>query len=247
MALESAELAPYCSANMPTDDAGVSGGAIDLKHRWVFAEQVTGLVEVISASASDTQNCTVVGRLASGVVASETLALTGTDARIFVNVYERLESVKLASDAVGIVTVRLSPAGATFSTIPIGERGFVRLFRNAASEAAPVARFEKVFVKNLDDTLTLLTAVIIEDADPSAKVTFTLASAKDDSNQVANRRAAPGVGIIEPDTFDGAEKAVPGTDLAALEAIGIWVRLDLEALDLPVESSYTLKISGYSS
>jgi len=158
-----------------------------------------------------------------------------------------LLSVELASNAAGTITVRISGAGATYATIAIGERGFVRLFRNAISGAAQIARYEKIFFKNTHGSLDLLGATVVETADPEAKMTFTLAAAKDDSETIANRITAPGAGIIEPDVFDGAEKSVPGDDLDSGEYIGVWVKQTLAAYDIPFESTYTLKLAGASS
>src|SRR4051812_233970 len=105
---------------MPTTDGATAGGAIDTKRRIVFPELAANDdVEVISSSVSDTQNCTITARLASGVVVSETLALTGTTAKIFAGngIVERILKVDLASDAIGTITVRRSVAGATIGTI----------------------------------------------------------------------------------------------------------------------------------
>lgn len=246
MAVTAADLIAYAAASMPDDDTSTSGGAIDSKRRVVFTEQATDFIEVVSDNAGDTQDCTVVARAISGSVTTDTKALTGTTPVGF-GAFEHLLSVDLVSDAVGTVTVRLAGGGATFGTIPAGERGFVRLFRKAASEPSPASRYEKLFIKNTHATLSLLSASVVETADPDSKMSFTLASAVDDINSVANRKTAPGAAIIEPDSFDDAEKSVPGGTLAAGSAIGVWVKQTLDALDSPLESSFTLKIAGESA
>jgi len=247
MALAASDLIAYAAASMPDDDTDATGGAIDLLRRVVFAEQATGTIEVVSTSAGDTQNCTIVGRLASGTIATETLALTGVTPKVFTNTWERILSVELASAAIGTVTVRLSSGGATFGTIPVDGRGFMRLFRNAASEAAPVARYEKFFIKNTHATLDLLTATVTLDADPEGKITFTLSAAVDDSGSVANRRTVPDVSITNPDTYDTNAKGIPAGTLANGEAVGVWVKQSLDAIDTPFESYFTIAANGASS
>ncbi len=248
MPLAASDLEAFASASMVTTDAATPcGGVIDLLRRVIFTEQATGTIEIISDNGSDTMDCTVVGRLASGIAASETLALTGTNAKAFENTYERILSVELDSAANGIITVRLSSAGATIGTIAATERGFMRLFRNAISESAEVSRYEKIFLKNTHGSLDLLNATIVETADPEAVITFTLAITNDDNNSVTNRRTAPGAAIIEPDTFDGSEKSLQDTDLAFGEAIGVWVKQTLAAYAIPFEATYTLRLQGASS
>lgn len=247
MALEASDLQAFASAGMPTTDAAASGGAIDLLRRVIFVEQATGTIEIVSTDGADTQNCTVIGRLASGASATETLALTGATPKVFANSYERLLSVELAANATGTITVRLSGGGATFATIAIGERGFMRLFRNAASESGQVARYEKLFIKNIDGALDLLTANVTLDADPESKMTFTLSAAKDDNGAVANRKTVPDVAITDPDVYDANLKGVPTGTLAHGEAIGVWVKMTLGAVDTPLESYFTLGANGASS
>src|SRR3954467_2870364 len=121
-----ADLVAFHAANSATNldtDASTIGGAIDLLRRPDFTQVTAGdTVEVISSSASDTQNCTIEARKADGTVVSETLALTGTTAKIFAGnaAIDRILKVELASAAIGTITVRKSAAGATYRTIPVG-------------------------------------------------------------------------------------------------------------------------------
>lgn len=247
MAIAATDLVAYASANHPADDTSTAGGAIEPKVRIEFTQiAANDDIELISSSASDTMNATIVGRNAAGAIVSETAALTGTTAKIFatLGVVERVLSVILASDAIGVVTVRRSVAGATLSTIPIGERGFRALFRDAVSSPdAAKTYYEKLFLKNNHATLSLLSAVVTESADPSALLTFALAAAVNDTVTIANRLTAPAGGL----TFNGSAKNVPGTDLAAGAAIGVWLKLDLAQNNAPVESTYTLQLAGNSA
>lgn len=245
MSVTAADLIAYASANMPTDDTSTSGGAIDLKTRVVFTDLAANdKVEVISTSASDTQSFTVSGRLVDGSIASETLSLTGLTLKLFAtNTFERILSVSAVTDAIGVITVRRQSAGATIGTIPAGERGFRRLYINSASDpSVQKDRYEKFFWKNTHGTLAYLSAVVSQSADPQAVITHALASAVDDTVSSANRLTAPAGGL----TFDDTNKAVPGTNLGAGVAIGVWFKQTLAPAAAGFKSTYTSQIAGSS-
>ncbi|MBA2722097.1 MAG: hypothetical protein H0U56_04205 [Methylibium sp.] len=248
MPVADADIVAYAALNKPTDDTSTNGGGIDIDERVVFTDLAANDdVEVLSSNAGDTMNITVTARNAAGETVSQTVALTGTTAVILstMGVVERIQRALLASDAAGTVTVRRSVAGATIATIPPGERGFRRLFINAVSDAGGGKNYyEKIFLKNTHATLSALNATVTQSADPSGKVTHLLAASKGDSATSTNRLTAPAVGdTLDPDTFDDNSKAVPGTNLAAGEAIGVWFRLALNAAEAPIKSTYTTALN----
>lgn len=242
MSIIATDLVPFCAVNEPDTDGATAGGAIDLLRRMDFTQATPGdTVEVISSSASDTQNCTITARKADGTVVVETVALTGTTAKIFSGngAVDRILQVELASAAIGTITVRKSVAGATYRTIPVGERGFMMAFRKTASDpSATQDYFVKFFWKNTNGSFALTTALVKQSADPDARITHTLAAAVNDSTTTANRRTAPA------GTFDDTDKAVPGTDLAAGAAIGVWLKLSLPAADAVHRTTYTSQLAG---
>lgn len=247
MPIVSTDLVAYAAASRPTDDTSTVGGAIEPKVRVEFTDiAANDDIEVVSTSASDTQNATLIGRSASGALVTETKALTGTTAAIFstAGVLERVESLILASDAIGTVTVRRSVAGATIATIPVGERGFTRMFIGAISSTTGAkSYYDKFFFKNNHATLALLAAAISESADPTTLISFALGNAVNDSTTSANRLTAPG----SVTAFDNAAKNVPGTDLAAGAAIAVWLKLDLAQNGAPNKSTWTGQIAGNSA
>lgn len=252
MSIVASELVAFASANMPDTDSGTNGGAIDLLRRVDFTQiAANDDIEVISSSASDTQNCTITARNAAGSIVTETLALTGTTAKIFAGngVIERVLQVELASVAIGTITVRRSVAGATLRTIPIGERGFMALFRKTASDPSVTKTYyTKVFLKNTNGSLSLLGATVKQNADPDARITHLLATAVNDSATAADRVTAPSAANTQdPDTFDDTDKTVPGTDLAAGAAIGVWLRLQLPSGDAAHRTTYTIELAGSST
>lgn len=248
MPVADTDIIAYAAINKPTDDTSTNGGAIDLDERVVFTDLAANDdVEVVSDNAGDTMNITVTARNAAGETVQQTVALTGTSAVILstMGVVERIQRALLASDAAGTVTVRRSVGGATIGTIPPGERGFRRMFINAVSDPSSSKNYyEKIFLKNNHGTLSALNATVAQSADPTGKVTHLLSAAKDDSATSTNRLTAPAAGdTLDPDTFDDNSKAVPGTNLAAGEAIGVWLRLALNAAESPIKNTYTLALN----
>lgn len=248
MPVATTDLVAYCAVDHPSDDTSQVGGAIDTNVRVEFTDLAANDdVEVISTSASDTMNATLVGRNAAGELVQETKALTGTTAAVFstAGVLERVESLILASDAVGTVTVRRSVAGATIATIPVGERGFRRLFINAVSSPDSTKDYyEKFFFRNNHATLALLSAAISESADPTTLITFAIGTAVNDSVTSTNRLTVPASGVT---AFDNTAKNVPGTNLAAGAAIAVWVKLSLAQNNAPNKSTWTAQIAGSSA
>lgn len=252
MSIASTDLVAFASANMPTANTGTNGGAIDTKHRVDFTQLAANdTVEVISTSASDTQNCTIVGRNAAGSIVTQTAALTGTTAKAFstLGTIERILSASLASDAVGTITVRRTTGPTTIRTIPVGERGFMALFQQLASDPSVTTNYyAKIFLKNTHGSLALLGATVKQSADPDARITHLLATAVDDTNTATDRTTAPATSATQdPDTFDDTDKSVPGTDLAAGSAIGVWLRLQLPGGDAAHRTTYTIQLAGSST
>lgn len=246
MSVTATDIIVYASANMPDTDTGTNGGAIDALRRLAFTQiSANDTIQAVSTSASDTQNMTVEGRSAAGAIVTETKAMTGTTAITFATLatVERVLKADLASNAIGTVTVRRTTGPVTLATIPIGERGFLAPFRKTASDPSTTKTYYvKGFVKNTHATLSLLSAVINQSADPSAKITHAVSLAVNDSVSAADRVTAPAT-----ITFDDTSKAVPGTDLAAGAAIGVWLKLSLSAGDAAIKSTYTLEAAGQST
>jgi hypothetical protein len=246
MPVAASDLVAYAAASMPDDDVSTSGGAIDLL-RYVDFTPIAADddLEVVSDDAADTtQTATLEGRLADGSLGSEVVTLDGTTPVVFstLGVIERVLSFELSTAAAGTVTLRRSVGGATVRVLAAGQRGFVSMFRKAASEANPTDRYEKFFWKNEHATLALASAEVKQSADPQATITHALATAVDDTGSVTNRKTAP-AGLV----FDDTAKTVPGGSLGAGETIGVWLRLT-RAGDAPaVKDTYTSEIAGTST
>lgn len=249
MPVADTDIVAYAAANKPTDDTSTNGGAIDALERVVFTDLAANDdIEVLSSNAGDTtQQITVTARNAAGATVQQTVTLNGTTAVILstMGVVERVQRALLNANCTGTVTVRRSVAGATIGTIPPAERGFRRLFIDAVSDPSATKNYyEKIFLKNTHATLSALSAVVAQSADPTGKVTHLIAAAVDDSNTSTNRITAPGAAAtLDPDTFDDNNKSVPGTNLAAGSAIGVWLRLALGAAEAPIKSTYTVALN----
>lgn len=252
MPVADTDIVAYAALNKPINDTGTNGGGIDADERVIFTDLAADDdIEVVSSNAGDTGNITVTARNAGGQTVQQTVALNGTTAVILstMGVVSRVQRALLAADAAGIITVRRSVAGATIATIPIGERGFRRMFIDAFSNpSAPKAYYEKIFLKNTHATLAALGASVVQSADPTGFITHLIAAAKGDSATSTNRLTAPAAGdTLDPDTFDDNSKAVPGTDLAAGEAIGVWLKMSLGTNEAPFKNSYTVGLSFTSA
>lgn len=242
--ITASELVAYHAATQSDTDVGTVGGAIDPLRRPDFTQLGSNAaLEVVSSAAGDTsQTITVEGRNAAGSIVSETKTLTGTTAIQLSTLatVERVLKAELSATCVGIVTVRVTSAGATVRTIPIGERGFSAVFRKGSSSTSgAVTYYAKIFWKNTNATLSLLAAAVTESADPTGLVDHGLAATVSDSGTATTRLTAP-AGV----TFASTSAAVPGTDLAAAAAIGVWLRLSLLTSNAAVRSTYTSQIAG---
>lgn len=244
MPIVAADLKAFGSVNHAEDDTATQGGAISIVKRVEFTPLAANDdLEVLSDNAADTMNMTLTGRNAAGAIVSETKALTGTTAAIFstLGIVERFLKGVLASAAAGIITVRRSVAGATVATLEVGETEVRRLFYDSASESSLTTRHEKFFMKNDHATLTLTNAEIELTADPAATIRIGGAPSVDDTATVANRKAAPAsVTFVD----DSVSQAVPGGDIAAASAIGIWAEM-IRAADAPaIKDTFTVQLSG---
>jgi len=252
MAVVDSDILLLCSAGMPEDDVSASGGAIDttMKASWNTPLAAPSQIEILSDNAADTMNVTIVGRLASGAIASEVKALSGTTPVASTNTFERILKVTCASTPAGTVTVRVITAGATIDTIEgaLGILGFRGLFYNAASDPGSAKTFyEKVFVKNTNGTTAVSTATIqVVSPGPSGPADFTVGvdDAVDGTASVGNRLTAPTLasGFVQP----GVAINVPGGSLGAGAAIGTWLAMNLSAGNIAVKETATVRLSGTS-
>jgi hypothetical protein len=246
MAIVAADLIGYNAANKPQDDTSTGGGGRDVDNRFDLIQLAANdTLEMVSSAAGDTtQGVTVFGRDAAGAELSDTQTVNGTSVVAFTGTFERIISVLMDADAVGIVTVRRSSSGPTVYAIPIGERGASALFIKSASAVGAVTRYDKIFWENAHATLTLTAATVELTADPDSRIRIGVHTSKNDTATITNRLTAPG-GITFVD--DSVTQAVPGNTLEALSDIGVWIEQALLAADAPFNSSFTTELAGTST
>jgi hypothetical protein len=226
---------------MPTSDTGTSGGGISTTSRPVFTQFTADARLALVSSGADTRTATVTGRLASGAINTEDVALNGTTEVLTTQTYERILRVTLsATHASNTVTLRQGAGGATIATIPPNETQVTLMFYDSASEAAAVTRYEKFFWRNNHASLTLNNARITLTGDPAARIRIALATAKNDTGSVTNRRTSPGLTFSD----DGVALTVPGGTLEAGSGIGVWVEQSLPANDTPKRTTFTTQLEG---
>jgi len=260
MAIADTDLVVYGSANMQESDSGTQGGAIDTAVKVVFTDiAATDSVSVVSDNAGDTtQTVTIYGRDSGGSIVSEAETLTGTTRVTTAQSFERILKVTLSGTTTGTITVARNN-NPTYTAIGTMEAGITTLRRPFYDVSADVPTgssrdfYEKIFVQNDHATLSLLSAEIQENADPSGNVTFALEDAIDDTGTSTDRTTAPTGTDLGSSGFDSANKALADeldaatADLAAASHIGIWLKLTLAAGTAPAKTTYTLRATGSSA
>ncbi len=238
------DLKTYGVASLPEADGVTSGGAIALLSRPDLTQfSAAAIPEVVSDNAGDTMNCTILGRLATGAINTETKALTGTTPVTFVSV-ERILKVTLASAAAGQVTVKEGVSGTIRVTLIIGDTISYALFIASASAAAQEIRYEKLFKKNTHGSLDLNDAELKLTADPDSKMMAAEATTKDDSGTVPDRNTDTKPATSGTFVDDNVVIVVPSSPLAFGEAIGLWLEQSLDAADSAYRSTFTTQLGG---
>lgn len=242
MPIASTDLKKYQSANMPENDTGASGGAIATAGLLEMTQPAANDAVGVVSDGADARTVTITGRTAAGAIVSEALVLTGATRVAGAQVFERILKIVLsAADAARTVTVDRNTGGAVVATLGPNKTSTRLLFYDSRSEAAITTRYEKEFWKNEHGTLTLNSATMKLTADPSAKVKIGAATTKNDTGSVANRKTAPaGVTFVD----NNIDAGIPGGNLAAGDAIGVWIELTLAAGDSPLKTTYTTELAG---
>lgn len=250
MSITASELVLYGCADIPTSDGQTTGGAIDSTRRPVFSQititpSASTVLKAASSSTSDgAKTVTIVGRDATGANVTDTITLSATAGTYVAGTvqFERVLSVNLSAAAVGTVTVTDSESTpATVATIPPGEVGFYALFQNASSGSAAINRYELVYWKNTDASLTLTSAEVTLTADPSGVTKIGLGAATGNLGTITNRTTAPaGITFVSTNTA----QSLPGGSLAAGVGMGVWVNQSLAANQTALKSTFTLQLSG---
>jgi hypothetical protein len=244
MSIGSHELVIYTAANMPENNANIVGSGINSGVRASFddlSSQAT--VVVYSSSASDTgQALTLTGRSAAGIIISDIISLDGLTRVTSPKTYERVLKAHLNEDCAGIVTVSGNGIN-KIANIPIGESGFHRPFYDVIAKAATAQTFyEKVFVQNINPTLTLEDAKVVEVSDGLySKIDFAIEDSKKSEQFIVNRTAIP-TGVSGG--FGNGPTGIIGNELAAGDYQGVWLKLSLGAGEASINSFYEVQISG---
>jgi hypothetical protein len=246
MPIASSELVLYGSANHPQNDTDPSGGAIDPAKQPDDFNAVGNDQIALVSDGPDSRTVTLRGRSLAGVIFTENVVLAGTTEVLSTNAFERLLAVTTTSSPTRTITIRRGSAGPVMTTIPPGITFAGVNFIGSASELSAVSRYEKVFWTNNNTDLSLLNAQVTLTEDPRARIRIALATAKNDTGSVTNRRTSPGLTFSD----DGVALGVPGGFLGPGEAIGVWIEQTLPANDGPhtpvgaTPAQYTLRLSG---
>lgn len=243
MPIISTDLVGYAALNRPEDDTSSSGGGVDVDTRATFTVMsANDTVQMSSDNAGDTtQNVTVTGRDDTGATISDTKQLNGTNTVVFAGTFERILKVAMDADAAGEVTIERTTGAVKIADIPVGERGFTRLFIGSSSETSQVIRYEKLCWRNNHATLTLGAAQVTLTSDPASRLRIGVESTKDDTVSVANRLTTPG-GVTFVD--NAVAQSLPGGQLEAGSYISVWIEQDLPADDPAQKATFNTQLLG---
>ena len=254
MSVTSSDIIVYGSANMPEADGTTSGGAIDLTTKIIFTDIVVTDTVDIYGEAGDGETVTVWGRDAAGSIVSEQETLDGTTPQTTTQTFERILKVVVSDATHGTINIERSTGSTAIATIETGFDELRRPFYGAAAEASSgsaIDLYEKIFIKNTHGSLALLNMEIDETADPgTSDILFDIEDAIDDNNSVADRKDTAPTGMAG--SFSSSAKLLStitsgATDLAAGEAIGVWLKLPLAAGQAAAKTTYTLTVTGSST
>lgn len=229
MALSATSVRLYCAANHPENDTDTVGGAIDTACR-ILEDQFSGAAkpELVSDDAGDLMAVTITGRDPDGNRIEETNALNGLSAVLWTNSFERILKVEFASAPTGDVTIKEGSGGTTRHTVLGGETGVQAFFINATADITAgddKVRYEKFFVKNIESSDAALNFTVELTVNPRTDYALQVEDAVDDNNSATNRLTAP---TGNQGSFSAGPISIPGTDLGAGEAIGVWLRQTLD-------------------
>ncbi len=236
---------------MPTGDTTSAGGAIDTTTRIIFDDATIAnsfgpnKIALVSTLGGDTATWSIYGRTVAGVLVNENLVMAGTAPVTGLLTYDRILSVGGAHS--GTVTVRQGGAPlTTLATMESGVNSLRRPFYNVVADAAGGTNkvfYEKVFLKNTNDTLTLTSAIIgASSSGLGALTTFAIASGYGDSQTIANRLTAP-TGVT---AFSNTGRTLVDGNFPAGSGVGTWLRLQLDAGTAAQLGIYTMSVSGNS-
>jgi len=246
VSITSAELINYLSANMPEDDVSTSGGAIDTAGKPDLVQWSANAVAEVVSDGADTRTLTVTGRLATGVIDSEVLTLNGTTPVTGAKTWERVLKAELsAGSASRTVLLKQGASGTTRATFVPNDVIKRVLFYDSFSDTSELIRYEKLFWKNTNGTLTLTNSTVTLTDDPDSRIRMGLDPSVDDTVSSADRLTAPaGVSFVDDDV---AQSVPGGGNLAAGSAIGVWIEQDLPISDSPHKSTFTTELAGTST
>lgn len=263
MSVSSSDIIVYGSANMQESNSGTQGGAIDTTTYIIFSDStlantLNDTLEVLSSNAGDTtQTVTVTGRNSEGSIVSENFSLNGTTVVNGATTFERILKIVVSASHSGTITVRKATGDTTVASIPTGVLTIRRPFYNVSAEASggsTVDYYEKVFVKNTNETNALLGATFADGGgDSNNYITFALEDAVSDNGTSTNRITAPSASTIGTNGFTASSKTLAAetdagtTDLGAGVAVGLWLKMSLPAGSAAGKDTWTLTVSGTST
>lgn len=249
MSVTTSDIKIYASANMPRGNTTTSGGAINSGTRVVFTDMsTTTWIWASGTTSNETGTLTLRGRNAAGQIISENIQITGTATKKSTNQYERiLEMYYTKAAHSGNINIKESGTWTLLAQMEPRVTGIRRPFYDATADAPGGAQrvfYEKVFVRNNNNTNALLSAQVTEvSSGLFAKVQFGLENKLNAQWSIPARTGATTPSGV-PFYGAGASGIPNGGDLPAAQHQGMWLQLTLAAGDAATNSFYQFKVTG---
>lgn len=241
MTISVGDLEFFASLNRPLNDTDPGGGGIDLTVRVLTSINFdNSKVKLISTSALDIQDCVIRGRDKGGYERTETVTLNGTIPVFSRTIFATILELLLNTVAIGIVSVK-EIDDTLFHTVTIGEKGATSMFKYTySSEGHTVVSYDKLFVKNTNDSDDLTDVAVKLSVDDNSVLALGIAGSVNDSVSIATRLIVP-VGIV---FYEIEELAQLNNDLTSGEYLGIWLKQTLIRNSLFTDPSYEISVMG---
>ena len=256
MSITANQIKIYGCANIAENNTSEQGGGIDVGTRYIFADAALandptsegGDGTLIYTSTNDADNgvtVTATGRASGGYIVAETRELGNSGVGVAGSQqFERILKVVAGAHSYNIDIE--DSLGNDLTIMESGVNTVRRPFYNVSSSPNEILNYyEKIFVKNTNDTLSLLETTFLDGGgDTNDFISFAIATSVEDTESVDNRLTAPtGVGAFSKVTRTLEDEAGK-VNLDANESVGVWLRMTLPQNQSPSKDTFTLSISG---
>lgn len=247
MALQSSDLVFYASVNMPEGNDDTTGGAINTNVRVTFDDIVNvDTIDVFSTNATLNGTLNVLGVDANNDIIQENFVLDGETVVAGTSLFKSVFRVTYPDlSHTGSIYLHDDSTETVIAILEDYVTGVVRVFFNSVADYfGGDARtfYDKIFIKNNSADGSLINAQITEDAGGiDYLVSFGVENSFNTVQTIANRSTDP-TGVAS--YGNGPTALVENPNLPPNTAQGVWLKLETQPGEKPMNSFYSLRITG---